>query len=302
MSSAPRQLDMLGLFDAPVDEPTPAEFAAVVEPCARQVADERRAHRRAGMQEQFGGGYTSQSGAMPDDGGEPGWLRLYLLAMDRRIWGRWDWWLDVLMSGDLPADPADQRIPQIEWWPQPHEPTCKMLRNCVEHLQASAGLHSWEATRYLVQWIGHGLRGTPIEGRRYDKAERLLKRDFVLGLLQLFPYDYMGWMLSELGWGKRNGFFPTPLPLAQVMADLIMDPAPSAEALRTVETNDCAVGTGRLLMVASNRCLLLSGNDIDETALTACRVNMWLYAPWGAMPHHGWHEAARSAGAGEVSP
>jgi hypothetical protein len=47
---------------------------------------------------------------------------------------------------------------------------------------------------------------------------------------------------------------------------------------------DPCVGTGRMLLYASNHSLLLAGQDINFVCVRACLVNFYLYAPWGALP------------------
>jgi hypothetical protein len=44
------------------------------------------------------------------------------------------------------------------------------------------------------------------------------------------------------------------------------------------------VGTGRLLLHASNHSLNLWGQDVDPLVVALCKVNGALYAPWLAFP------------------
>lgn len=293
-----RQLDMWAALERE-REPSPSSPVPAVDLWAgaresRREAEAARSERLVLLRQHFAGGYRPENDTLPADGGKPGHLRPALLEFDRALWGRWDWWLDVLLLG-LPGDAELAAIPQIEFASVPHPAAQKMLMRCTEHLQA-AGLHSWEATRYLLEWIRHGLRGTEMSMRRLEKAERQVRRDFALGLLQLWPADYAGWMLCELGHGKRSGFFPTPLSVTVLMAQMTYQ---GVEAdLREQTVCDPAVGTGAMLLAASNYCLNLYGQDIDAVALCGCDVNIFLYAPWGAMPHPRWGKART----GEVSP
>jgi hypothetical protein len=43
---------------------------------------------------------------------------------------------------------------------------------------------------------------------------------------------------------------------------------------------DPCVGTGRMLLTASNYSVNLHGQDIDEVVLKAANINFWLYVPW----------------------
>jgi type I restriction-modification system DNA methylase subunit len=88
------------------------------------------------------------------------------------------------------------------------------------------------------------------------------------------------------GRGKNfnpNGFFPTPHEVVECMSQMAFSGADQHLAkFQTV--NDCCVGTGRMLLHASNHSLRLSGADIDGLVLEICKINLALYAPWGAFP------------------
>ena len=102
--------------------------------------------------------------------------------------------------------------------------------------------------------------------------------------LQLFPYDYFGDLLSENAYGKKQGFFPTPHTIAEAMTQMTF-PSPEEDA-RLKSVCDPCVGTGRMLLHASNRSLRLYGMDIDETLCKATRVNGYLFAPYLSCPLH----------------
>ena len=48
--------------------------------------------------------------------------------------------------------------------------------------------------------------------------------------------------------------------------------------------SDPCVGSGRMLLHASNVSLALSGQDIDPLAVAMCQINGALYAPWLSFP------------------
>ena len=108
--------------------------------------------------------------------------------------------------------------------------------------------------------------------------------------LQLFPYDYFGDLLAENAYGKRQGFFPTPHTVVEAMTQMtfVSDLSEGKEEqetdIRLKSVCDPCVGTGRMLLHASNRSLRLYGMDIDETLCKATRVNGYLFAPWLALP------------------
>jgi hypothetical protein len=53
---------------------------------------------------------------------------------------------------------------------------------------------------------------------------------------------------------------------------------------RCVKVYDPCPGTGRLLLHAANYSLNLHAHHADALAVTLCRINGVLYAPWLAFP------------------
>jgi hypothetical protein len=53
---------------------------------------------------------------------------------------------------------------------------------------------------------------------------------------------------------------------------------------RALRVSDPAVGSGRMLLHASNCSLSLWGPDLDPLAVALCQVNGALYAPWLSFP------------------
>ena len=53
---------------------------------------------------------------------------------------------------------------------------------------------------------------------------------------------------------------------------------------RTLSVCDPCVGSGRMLLHASNLSLNLWGQDIDSLAIAMCKINGALYAPWLSFP------------------
>jgi len=84
--------------------------------------------------------------------------------------------------------------------------------------------------------------------------------------------------------GKWNphAFYPTPHPVVEFMVRLQMGEATGDMRAKTV--CDPAVGSGRMLMHASNYSLRLYGVDIDPTLVKVTLVNGALYAPWILRP------------------
>ncbi|MCG3771943.1 MAG: hypothetical protein JW384_03142 [Nitrosomonadaceae bacterium] len=103
-------------------------------------------------------------------------------------------------------------------------------------------------------------------------------KPFNLGLFLKYPHDYLGAYAVELyGKGHNNptAYFPTPMHISVFMAMMLL-----SEKDKTASVCDPCVGSGRLLMAASNYSLNLYGVDIDYSILNVCKVNMWMYVPW----------------------
>lgn len=217
----------------------------------------------------------------------PAWMQPLLLEMEGILWGRWFYWMDAVGGMKPPTDP----IPQIEFEGAPNPTALKMLERCIDLCQAQ-GMTYWGALEYLMDWVIYGVCGTkPHESFKVDtRASMDLYQAFCLDLMVLYPYDYFGRLLSEVGHGKRTGFYPTPMSVVSAMVQMTMGDVDGDAKSKTV--CDPCVGTGRMLLAASNYSLRLYGQDIDYLVLRALTINLWLYAPWGVrpLPDHVWEE------------
>jgi len=203
----------------------------------------------------------------------PGWMNDNLVRLESLIWGRWEFWAEAWACMRPPARP----IPQVEFHDMAEKTTLGMLERCLDQLQ-SRGMSYGSALEYLLDWMLYAISG---EGEpKNHRASMDLYQCFCLDLMLLYPFDYWGRLLSEIGHGKRTGFYPTPMMVTKCMVQMQMadDYMPQASVC------DPCAGTGRMLLVASNTSLRLYGQDIDYLVLKACKVNMWLYAPWGVQP------------------
>jgi hypothetical protein len=106
--------------------------------------------------------------------------------------------------------------------------------------------------------------------------------------LLLEPSDYLGEMLA----GRRRGgwnphaFFPTPHTVVELMVQMTLEHQEHGERKpgRLAKVLDPALGTGRMLLHASNYSYCLYGCDIDPLVTSIARINGCLYAPWMAFP------------------
>jgi len=221
----------------------------------------------------------------------PGWLRELAIVADGALWGRWEWWMSCALLGRI----VEGEIPQIEFHGERGaagvEATKKMLWWCVDSIAYG---NRWAALRFMIDWLAWALgvdkaSACPSADSVNPSACALLNERMVLEMVQLFPADYLGEMLCEFAHGQGKGehaFFPTPMDLCSLMAQMTHGSASpeELEAEKMKTAYDCACGTGRTLLVASNHVLRLYGQDIDALVIRCTAINLFLYAPWGALP------------------
>jgi len=74
---------------------------------------------------------------------------------------------------------------------------------------------------------------------------------------------------------KGVGYFPTPGNVVKMMVEMQM-----TNADKTSTVCDPCLGTGIMLLYASNYSLRLYGQDISADMCKMAMVNAWLYIPW----------------------
>jgi len=178
------------------------------------------------------------------------------------------------MAGRVLEDP----IPQIHWESMPHKEAMANLDACVKACDNRSG---WDSFNLFTEWVLYGFGDSQMlerpVGLEPDLNARWYKL-FNLGLYLRDPYDYFGHYVAEFyGAGKHNrtAYFPTPMNVCVMMAQMMI-----TEDAKTKSVCDPCVGSGRLLLAASNYSLNLYGMDIDYRILNVCRLNMWMYVPW----------------------
>lgn len=204
-----------------------------------------------------------------------GWLIPYLIEIDARLSTRWAYWLDTLDAGKM----LDRPIPQIDFLTFGASDAMKNLQTCLSRF-----MHLDVRLSNFLDWLLWGFNIGEERPRIDPQVNEFWYRNFNLGFMLRDPFDYFGEILCDAKsgyWNNPNAFYPTPHTVCQAMASMQF----SGEMdYRDKTVLDPCVGTGRMLMFASNYSLRLFGQDIDRICVQACQINGFLYMPWLVAP------------------
>ncbi|MEO6391291.1 MAG: N-6 DNA methylase [Pyrinomonadaceae bacterium] len=190
---------------------------------------------------------------------------------------RWGYYLRTLEAGQL----LEESIPRLDFRGE-FDSASAGGRKAIEQaeLVIERGHDSWSSFHTLVDWLYWACGLTKEEPKVDDQLNEDLYRTFNVEPLLLDPSDHLGSYLAErkgTGWNP-TAFFPTPHHVVEMMVRMQMQhDGRDARALTVV---DPCVGTGRMLLHASNYSLRLYGQDIDGLVVKITRLNGVLYAPW----------------------
>lgn len=228
--------------------------------------------------------FLLRHGRMPmlDKGEKPwtyrGWLRLMVQLVQRHgqketgFPDRWGYLFAIHSTRKLPGP-----IPQVDFGAA-HPSTYKATSSWLDALEK--GTTRWDSYRTFLRFLAYGLDvGKQSAVNLPDTVAEELYRTVDIGQWLKHPSDYLGEIAAERYGGGPDKFFPTPHDLCDLKVALLMS---EADALSSV--NDPAMGSGRMLLHASNKSLFLSGQDIDEGMWLATYINLAIYAPWGVYP------------------
>jgi len=231
-----------------------------------------------------------------------GWFLPYLLGMDAMPGIghlRWTYWLAICERGELPPEP----IPQVDFvchscqWHNPYPnqmpetPDQHIKRILTPYVQK--GYWYDDAFLAFVKWFlwGCGIDDEDIE-RDVDAIPEDVRdfwyTQFNLAYLLSCPIDWPAhilqggpsWMqVKSARWAKATRFFSTPMSVCRMMADMSFLTY-GGEDCRAKTVLDPCVGTGSMLLIASNYSLRLYGQDIVADLVRCAQFNGFLWMPW----------------------
>lgn len=243
--------------------------------------------------------FVATHGRLPQLGRDPvapwkyrGWLLYYVQLGVREkapeVIDRWHWHLEALELGRLPDAP----IPQMDF---SHEGRMvdegsaghKAVEKWVELAEDEGG---WSgAFRALLDWLLWGLALSREYPRLGEPTQEKLYRGVDLEPVLKHPYDYLGgyYQSTKTSRWNRTGYYCTPHNVCEMMARMLFEGGQAPEEgrdPRTLSVCDPAVGSGRMLLHASNYSVCLFGQDIDPICCAMAKINGAWYAPWLAFP------------------
>jgi hypothetical protein len=212
----------------------------------------------------------------------PGWLMYYrVIAEDYLpISQRWDYWYRTHAAGKL----LDEQIPNLEIANYESGERTEGYRAVDKWMSLADEYSSTSPLHNLLDWLLWGFGLNSVYPTLSEKAQEDLYRQVDLRPLLLKPYDYLGqWIAGHKGKWNPHAFFPTPHTVCHLMTEINFTGIPHRQS-RGQSVCDPAVGSGRLLLHASNHSLRLYGMDIDLTMVKVAKVNGALYVPWLVRP------------------
>ncbi len=234
-----------------------------------------------------------------------GWFKNQLVFIESLLNGRWSFWTAIMLNGTIGELP-EWAIPQLNFsaglWE--NSPGCgnrqqlaqsdegKLLLNYVGGgLDAKKHvLKIFEKCMYagscslidLIEWWLWAFGSPRIKSRPRlpERAAIAMYSELQLQRMIGNPTDWGSIIATEfIGGGKRGtAWFPTPVNIVKMMVQISM--GDSKEDTRLQSVNDPCVGTGVMLLEASNYSLDLTGQDIDLLMVRLCEFAGWLFVPW----------------------
>jgi DGQHR domain-containing protein len=219
-----------------------------------------------------------------------GWLLAYVIELHGvipAVADRWGYHLRTLETGRL----LDEPIAQIAFV-SPDTEVFSLLQEWSGLIGRDCG--GWSDFRTLLDWLCWGLAVGGEEPRLSDAVNEKLYRRVNVGPLLARPYDYLGEYVAmgKSGGWNPTGFYPTPHNVVELMARMTMaDTGKGGKDPRLMTVCDPCVGSGRMLLHASNHSVCLFGQDIDplgyqrpEVLRHVRQIRQYLESPGALLP------------------
>ena len=208
-----------------------------------------------------------------------GWLLYYrwLLEEVPNVGRRWEFWCRTMRAGKL----LDEDIPPLSICNAGDKEVFKSIDSWLRLVDRYWS--GWTALEKLLDWFLWGFGHSKVEPAFSPELNESLYRNVNIGPMLVAPYDYWGeWIALQRGEWNPNAFYPTPHSIVEFMVQAVCHDSP--EDLRVKTVYEPCVGSGRMLMHASNYSLRLYGVDKDATLVKVTYVNGALYVPWILRP------------------
>ena len=138
----------------------------------------------------------------------------------------------------------------------------------------------------FVEWLLWGFGSHRVKEMRWsENVGEILYKEFQLGRMQQYPFDYMANFSQELKkgsnrWSNPTAFFQTPPSIGRMMIKIML----KDETDITKSVYDPCAGTGTMLLEASNHSVNLYAQEILWDLCLMLEVNSYLYIPWLVHP------------------
>lgn len=233
-----------------------------------------------------------------------GWFQDQLFAVEQVIHGRWTYWINALARRSI----GDERIPRIHFghagfgdgpswqsdtpygFEQPR--SAGIIEAIGSRAEAKANV-DYVFTRafdrgsvYLadvIEWYLFAFGSSTVKEKPKSidgRVEVLLYCGLELHRLIAHAADW-GAYVASLYYGDRakrhTAWFPTPMSIVNLMTSMTFS---EGVDYRCKTVSDPCVGTGAMLLPASNHSLRLYAQDVDRVMCLLCEWQAWLYIPW----------------------
>lgn len=237
---------------------------------------------------------------------QSGWLLEIVQQVEMQLWGRWSYWREIWQNGTIGTFP-EWKIPRVPFTDEmtmpeiPPEIVGKMNQRPdgeqkLEYLGSSHDAKKRTMDAFtcaiqvhqarledLISWLLWGLSCPMIDERPKipEKAAVVMYHDLSLDLMIAHPTDWGAMLAREFAYTKGHAWFPTPPSLVRLMTEMQFN---SEKDNRMESVNDCCLGTGIMLLYASNYSLDLYGNDISSLMVKLSLLAAYMFIPWMIFP------------------